>query len=49
MRRKLINSQLSNFATYNMYLRQCLTLAENVFKFKYLPNFIDVSYLNKTL
>ena len=49
MRRKLINSQLSNFATYNMYLRQCLTLAENVFKFKYLPSFIDVSYLNKTL
>lgn len=49
MRRKLINSQLSNFATYNMYLRQCLTLAENVFKFKYLPTFIDVSYLNKTL
>lgn len=49
MKRKLINSQLSNFATYNMYLRQCLTLAENVFKFKYLPSFIDVSYLNKTL
>lgn len=49
MKRKLINSQLSNFATYNMYLRQCLTLAENVFKFKYLPTFIDVSYLNKTL
>ena len=49
MKRKLINSQLSNFATYNMYLRQCLSLAENVFKFKYLPSFIDVSYLNKTL
>ena len=49
MRRKLINSQLSNFATYNMYLRQCLTLAENVFKLKYLPSYIDVSYLNKTL
>lgn len=49
MKRKLINSQLSNFATYNMYLRQCLSLAENVFKFKYLPTFIDVSYLNKTL
>ena len=49
MRRKLINSQLSNFATYNMYLRQCLTLAENVFKFKYLSSYIDVSYLNKTL
>lgn len=49
MRRKLINSQLSNFATYNMYLRQLLTLAENVFEFKNLPTFIDVSYLNKQL
>lgn len=49
MKRKLINSQLSNFATYNMYLRQLLTLAENVFEFKNLPTFIDVSYLNKQL
>ena len=49
MKRKLINSQLSNFATYNMYLRQCLSLAENVFEFKNLPSFIDVSYLNKQL
>lgn len=49
MKRKLINSQLSNFATYNMYLRQLLTLAENVFEFKNLPSFIDVSYINKQL
>ena len=49
MKRKLINSQLSNFLTYQMYLRQCVTLAENVFEFKNLPNFIDVSFLNKTL
>lgn len=49
MKRKLINSQLSNFATYNMYLRQLLTLAENVFEFKNLPPFIDVSYINKQL
>lgn len=49
MKRKLINSQLSNFATYNMYLRQLLTLAENVFEFKNLPSFIDVSYVNKQL
>ena len=49
MKRKLINSQLSNFKTYDMYRRQLLTLAENVFEFKNLPEFIDVSYLNKNL
>jgi hypothetical protein len=32
-----------------MYLRQLLTLAENVFEFTNLPEFIDVSYLNKQL
>lgn len=49
MKKKLINSQLSNFLTYQMYLRQLLTLAENVFEFKNLPEFIDVAYLNKQL
>lgn len=49
MKRKLINSQLSNFQTYQMYKRQLLTLAENVFEFNNLPNFIDTSFLNKTL
>lgn len=49
MDRKLINSQLSNFNTYEMYKRQLLTLAENVFEFKNLPKFIDTAYLNKTL
>lgn len=49
MKRKLINSQLSNFKTYEMYKRQCLTLAENVFEFPYLPKFIDTAYLNKNL
>lgn len=49
MKQKLINSQLSNFKTYEMYRRQLLTLAENVFEFKNLPEFIDVSYLNKQL
>lgn len=47
--KKLVNSQLNNFATYQMYLRQCLTLAENVFAFPNLPNYIDVAYLNKVL
>lgn len=49
MQRKLINSQLSNFKTYEMYKRQLLTLAENVFEFTNLPKFIDTSYLNKVL
>lgn len=49
MRKKLVNSQLNNFATYQMYLRQLLTLAENVFEFVNLPDYIDVAYLNKTL
>lgn len=49
MKFKLINSQLQNYKTYEMYKRQCLTLAENVFEFENLPNFIDISYLNSTL
>lgn len=49
MRRRLVNSQMSSFNTYNMYLRQMLTLAENVFRIKGLPDFIDVAYVNKTL
>lgn len=49
MKAKLINSQISNFKTYQMYLRQLLTLAENVFEFKNLPQFMDKAFLNKTL
>lgn len=49
MQKKYINSQLNNYNTYLMYRRQLLTLAENVFSFKNLPNFIDVSYINKQL
>lgn len=49
MEKKLINSQLSNFKTYEMYRRQLLTLAENVFEFVNLPEFIDTAYLNKQL
>lgn len=49
MSSRTVNSQISNFKTYQMYLRQLLTLAENVFEFKNLPKFIDKAYLNKTL
>ena len=46
MQKRLMNSQLSNYKTYLMYRRQLLTLAENVFSFKKLPTYIDVSYVN---
>lgn len=49
MKHKLINSQLSNWMTYQMYLRQFLTLAENVFIYENMPDYIDTAYLNKTL
>lgn len=49
MRKKLINSQLTNMKTYIMYRNQMITLAENVFEFKNLPDFIDTCYLNKIL
>lgn len=49
MKHKLINSQLSNWMTYQMYLRQFLTLAENVFVYENMPDYIDTAYLNKTL
>ena len=46
---KLQNSQLTNLRTYQLYLRQMLSLAENVFKFENLPDFIDTAYMNKCL
>ena len=49
MKTRMINSQLSNARTYQMYFRQMLALAENVFEFEGLNKFIDVSYLNKSL
>ena len=49
MRKKVINSQLSNLKTFQMYYRQMKNLAENVFKFNNLPEYIDLSYLNRTL
>lgn len=49
MQKRLINSQLNNYKTYLMYRRQLVNLAENVFVFKNLPTFIDVSYVNMIL
>lgn len=49
MKRSTVNSQMNNLATLNMYRRQFLTLAENVFEFNGMPKFIDTAFLNKTL
>ena len=49
MRKQLKENQLSHWRTYQMYLREMLTLAENVFEFENLPDFIDVAFLNKKL
>ena len=49
MRRKLFNSQMTNIATYNKYRREMIALAENVFNYENMPEYIDISYLNKTL
>ena len=49
MRKSMVNSQLNNYKTYLMYLRQCRSLAENVFKFNNCPEYIDVAYINKVL
>lgn len=43
------NSQITNFNTYLMYLRQCRSLAENVFCYENLPKMIDVAYMNSIL
>ena len=47
--KRLKNSQLQNFYTEQMYIRQMLTMAENVFNFNNMPEFIEMSYVNKTL
>lgn len=49
MDKRVINSQLHSFNTYQMYLREMTTLAENVFEFDGIPEFIDIGYINSTL
>lgn len=49
MRAKLINTQLSNFKTYHQYLNKMLLLAENVFQYKNIDNFVDMSVINLEL
>ena len=49
MNTKLINSQLTNFKTYEFFKRDCLTLAENVFLFENMPTSVDISFINGIL
>lgn len=49
MNKKLVHSQMNSYKTYLMYQRRMIALAQNVFRFKYLPNFIDKAFLNATL
>lgn len=42
-------SQQNNAKTNLMYLRQCRSLAENVFCYENLPEYIDIAYVNKVL
>ena len=49
MGNKLVNSQVTNFLTYQYYMRTCKVLAENVFQFDKLPKFIDKGFINRIL
>ena len=49
MKHRLVNSQLNNWSTYQLYTRKMLTLAENVFIYKNLPKFIDIGFVNSCL
>lgn len=49
MKKKVINSQLSNFKTYIAYKDKMLGLAMNVFQFTGLDDFIDKSVMNYEL
>lgn len=49
MDKRLVNSQLKSWNTYQMYLREMLSLAENVFAFKNVPENVDISYINRNL
>ena len=46
MKKKLVKSQLCNINTYNLYKREMLTLASNVFEFENLPDYIDLAALH---
>lgn len=49
MGKRALNSQITSRKTQEMYIRQTITLAKNVFEFENLPEFIDIAYLNSVL
>ena len=49
MKRRTVNSQLTNLKTYKCYKDKMLTLAENVFQFKNMNPFIDMAKVNREL
>lgn len=49
MDKRIANSQLKSWNTYQMYLREMLSLAENVFAFDGVPENVDISYVNRNL
>lgn len=49
MKLRTVNSQLSNVKTYLAYKDRMMMLAENVFTFKNMNPFIDLSYINSEL
>ncbi len=49
MKKSLVRSQITNLTTSRMYRREMLNLAQNVFEFQNMPDYIDICYLNRTL
>lgn len=49
MKRRTVNSQLTNLKTYKVYKDKMMTLAENVFQFKNMNPFIDMARVNTHL
>ena len=49
MKKSLVHSQHVSKRTSLSYKRQMINLAENVFEFKNMPEYIDIAYVNKIL
>lgn len=49
MDKRLVNSQLKSWNTYQMYLREMLSLGENVFAFDGVPKNVNIPYVNSNL
>lgn len=49
MRKKNISAQLTSKMTFNMVYDDMVDLACNVYQFKYVPDYIDIGYVNSIL